>query len=211
MLRTHVYIDGLNLFYGSVKGTPHKWLDIGALFSRLLKPYNQILAIKYYTAMISARPGDPGAPTRQNVYFNALKAHTPHLEITLGHFLQSNVHMRLVNPGRWRETAEVIKTEEKGSDVNLALHLLNDAWQDRYDCAVLCSNDSDLSEALRLVRKQHHKRIVLVVPGDPVLRPPAIQLKRFANAVIRIEEADLAACQLPTPIPGTNIRKPTSW
>lgn len=211
MLRTHVYIDGFNLYYGSVKNTPYKWLDLSALFSRILKPYNQILAIKYYTAKISARPGDPDASTRQTIYLNALKAHTPQIQITLGHFLQSNVRMPLANPKPWAKTVEVIKTEEKGSDVNLALHLLNDAWQDRYDCAVVCSNDSDLSEALRLVKKQHRKRIVLVVPGDPVLRPPTIQLKRFAHAVIRITEADLAACQLPTPIPGTKIHKPDTW
>ena len=45
-----------------------------------------------------------------------------------------------------RQFVEVIKTEEKGSDVNLAVHLLNDAWLDRYECAVVVSNDSDLAE-----------------------------------------------------------------
>jgi uncharacterized LabA/DUF88 family protein len=119
--------------------------------------------------------------------------------------------MRLAHPIWGKRFAEVIKTEEKGSDVNLALHVLNDAWLNRYDCAVICSNDSDLSEALRLVRKQHKKKIILVVPGDPIIRPPAIQLKRYAHAVIQIKEADLAACQLPNPIPGTNIHKPKEW
>jgi uncharacterized LabA/DUF88 family protein len=89
--------------------------------------------------------------------------------------------------------------------------VLNDAWQDAYDCAVVCSNDSDLSEALKLVRKQHKKRIILVVPGDPALRPPAIQLKRFSHAVIPITQADLAVCQMPSPIPGINLRKPATW
>ncbi len=161
MLRTHIYIDAFNLYYGAVKNTPYKWLDLSALFSRILKPYNQILAIKYYAAKISARPDDPDAPTRQTIYFNALKAHTPEMGIKLGHFLRSNVRMPLAKPTRWEKTVEVIKTEEKGSDVNLALHMLNDAWHDRYDCAVVCSNDSDLSEALRLVKKQHRKQIVL--------------------------------------------------
>jgi uncharacterized LabA/DUF88 family protein len=50
---------------------------------------------------------------------------------------------------------EVWKNEEKGSDVNLALHLLNDAWQDAFDCAVVVSNDSDLAEALRMVKAIH--------------------------------------------------------
>ena len=82
------YIDGFNLYYGAVKGTPYKWLDLKAVFARILRPTNQILAIKYYTAKISARPDDPSAPTRQTVFLTAQKAHNPELEITLGHFLQ---------------------------------------------------------------------------------------------------------------------------
>ena len=67
-VRTYVYIDGFNLYYGSVKNTPYKWLDFKTLFVRQLKPYNQILAIKYFTAKVTARPDDPGAPTRQDVF-----------------------------------------------------------------------------------------------------------------------------------------------
>lgn len=210
-MRTFVYVDGFNLYYGAVKGSPYKWLDLKALFARILRPENKILAIKCYTAKVSARPDDPGAPTRQTIFLDALRAHIPELEITLGHFLQSTVRMRLAHPTPWRKTEEVVKTEEKGSDVNLALHVLNDAWENRYDCAVICSNDSDLRESLRLVRSRHKKKIVLVVPGDPVLRPAAIQLKRYANAEIRIRVADLAASQLPSPIPGTTLHKPPTW
>jgi uncharacterized LabA/DUF88 family protein len=210
-VRTYVYVDGFNLYYGAVKDTPYKWLDLKALFTRILRPENKILAIKYYTAKVSARPDDPGAPTRQTIFLDALRAQIPELEITLGHFLQSTVRMRLARPRPWRKTEEVIKTEEKGSDVNLALHVLNDAWENRYDCAVICSNDSDLREALRLVKTRHKKKVVLVVPGDPAQRPAAIQLKRYANAEIRITQADLAASQLPSPIPGTTLRKPVTW
>lgn len=210
-MRTYVYIDGFNLYYGSVKGTPYKWLDFKALFARILRPSNQILAIKYYTAKVSARADDPGAAARQTIFLDALRAHIPELEITLGHFLQSNVRMRLANPKPWRKTEVVVKTEEKGSDVNLALHVLNDAWENRYDCAVICSNDSDLREALRLVRTQHRKKVVLVVPGNASTRPAAIQLKRYAHAEVRITESDLAACQMPNPIPGTTLRRPASW
>jgi uncharacterized LabA/DUF88 family protein len=119
--------------------------------------------------------------------------------------------MPLARPNGRDRFAHVIKTEEKGSDVNLALHVLNDAWQNLYDCAAICSNDSDLSEALRLIRKQHKKRVILVVPGDPALRPPAIQLKRYADAVVRITEDHLKASQLPETIPNTTIRKPKEW
>ena len=130
----------------------------------------------------------------------------------MGAFLQNTVTMRLAKPpivgGKF---AQVLKTEEKGSDVNLALHMLNDAWHDRYDCAVVCSNDSDLSEALRIVKTERKKKIVLAVPGDPKVRPPSNQLKRYANAVISIPNAAIAAAQLPNPIPGTRLHKPGTW
>ncbi len=104
--------------------------------------------------------------------------------------------------------ATIIKTEEKGSDVNLALHLLNDAWLDLYDCAVVISNDSDLAEALRLVKTQHKKMIGLITP---VKMHPSRELMRYATFNQRIREGALKASQLPNPIPGTTIRKPATW
>lgn len=71
-----------------------------------------MLAIKYYTAMVAARPGHPDGPNRPSVYLNALRAHIPELEITMGRFLQSTVRMRLAKPKPWKKTEEVIKTEE---------------------------------------------------------------------------------------------------
>lgn len=71
-MRTHVYVDGYNLFYGSLKGTPHKWLNIYALCSALM-PRNDIRAIRYFTAQVSGTPRDPDQPTRQQTYFRALQ------------------------------------------------------------------------------------------------------------------------------------------
>lgn len=212
--RTTIYVDGFNLYYGLVKGTPYKWLDLHALFRNVLSPQNDITAIKYYTAHASAR-GDPGLPVRQQAYLNALRAHIGCLSVIRGHFLESEVMMKLVTPivtfhGR-KEFVRVIKTEEKGSDVNLALHVVNDAWKNSYDCAAIVSNDSDLSEALKIVRTELHKKVLLLVPGDPAVRPPAIQLKRFAHKVIQLTLAHAAAAQLPNTIPGTTIHKPATW
>jgi len=33
-LRTRVYIDGYNLYYGCLKNSPHKWLDVRALLAK---------------------------------------------------------------------------------------------------------------------------------------------------------------------------------
>jgi len=54
-LRTNIYIDGFNLYYGCIKKTPHRWLDLGALCSKLL-PKNTIHRIRYFTALLTPRP-----------------------------------------------------------------------------------------------------------------------------------------------------------
>jgi hypothetical protein len=116
--------------------------------------------------------------------------------------------MEHVNPPP--PTVEVWKNEEQGSDENLALHVLNDAWQNAYDCAVIVSNDSDLAESLSLVNAQHKKLIGLVTPGAPV-RKISQGLSRHADFVKPIRTWMLAASQLPDPIPGTTIHKPPNW
>ena len=80
---------GSTLYYGSLKRTPYKWLDLGRLCAGML-PNDRVIAIKYYTARISARPGNPGAPNDQQIYLRALRT-IPNLSITYGHFLTHSV------------------------------------------------------------------------------------------------------------------------
>jgi hypothetical protein len=66
-MATNVYVDAFNLYYGGLKGTPYRWLDLAALCARLL-PKDRINRIRYFTAIVSARPDNPDAPQRQQVY-----------------------------------------------------------------------------------------------------------------------------------------------
>lgn len=79
-----VYVDGFNLFYGSLKSTPYRWLDISAL-CRAMLPGDTIAGIRYFTARVSARPGDPGKPLRQEMFLRALRT-IPNLTIHFGQF-----------------------------------------------------------------------------------------------------------------------------
>ena len=164
-MRTFVYVDGFNLYYGALMGTPWKWLDLPALLAKVLQPHHDILTVKYFTARVSGTPADPSKPQRQDVYLRALRRYRPEVEVYFGHFLSHKVRAPLAQPAGDQRTVEVIRTEEKGSDVNLAVHLINDGWLDAYDCAVVVSNDSDIAEAMRLVRQHQGKRIGLVTPG----------------------------------------------
>jgi len=207
-LRTYVYVDGFNLYYGCLKDSPYKWLDLKQLFTHLLKPNHQILRIKYFTAMVSSLPNDPQKAARQEVYLRALRTYIPEIEVYLGHFLSNPVLAPLTNPRGRERYAKVVRTVEKGSDVNLAVHLLNDAWLDEYDCAVVVSNDSDLAESMRLV-KSRSKMLGLITPGK---RRTSRQLRSYAMFIKSIRSGRvLGASQLPDLIPGTRLHKPAVW
>ena len=133
---------------------------------KVLQPKHDIIGVKYFAARVSGTHGDPSKPQRQDAYLRAVQRFRPEVEVFFGHFLSHGVRMPLAEPAGSRRTAEVVRTEEKGSDVNLAVHLLNDAWLDLYDCAVVVSNDSDLAEAMRLVKRHRGKLIGLVTPGN---------------------------------------------
>ena len=147
-VKTIFYIDGFNFYYSAVKGTTLRWLDFDALFRRIF-PKNAIAAIKYFTAEVDALPDDPDQPIRQQVYWRALRM-LPNFEIHLGHFRTRRKRAKVVTPPP--NTIEVYKTEEKGSDVNLAAHLLMDAFHKRFECAIVVSGDSDLVTPIRMVR-----------------------------------------------------------
>ena len=51
-LRSIVYIDGFNLYYGAVKDGPNKWLNLDRYF-RMLLPNDDIQRIRYFTAKIT--------------------------------------------------------------------------------------------------------------------------------------------------------------
>jgi uncharacterized LabA/DUF88 family protein len=206
MPKTNVYIDGFNLYYGAVKGTPYRWLDLSALCHHML-PNDDIRAIKYFTAKVNARPHDPQQPMRQQVYLRALRT-LPDVTIVFGHFSTHSVPMTLTgsNPP---QRVWVDKTEEKGSDVNLAAHLLHDAFKKLFDVAVVISNDSDLMEPIKIVRQDLGFPVGILNPHQH----HSCALKPQASFMKRIRQADVAACQFASPIVDKNgsFHKPPTW
>ena len=207
-MRTYVYVDGFNLYYGALKDTAWKWIDLPALFATILQPRHEILSVKYFTARLSGRPDDQSKPQRRGTYIRALQRQRPEVEVYFGHFLTSPIRMPLLHPVGNRRTAQVINTEEKGSYVNLAVPLLNDGLLDAYDCEVVVSNDSDIAKSMRLVKDQNGKRIELITPET---RTPSRQLLAQADFARRLRSTALSRSQLPVPIPGTTTRKPLRW
>ena len=94
-MRTSVYIDGLNLYYGAVKGTPFKWLDPVRLSALVLPQACVVDRLLYFTAHVSGAV-DPDAPARQQVYLNALRT-LPEVEVHFGSFLAKTVWRPVIN------------------------------------------------------------------------------------------------------------------
>ncbi len=182
-MRACVYVDGFNLFYGSLKGGKYKWLDIDKLVKNYFPSYS-IEKIKYFSAPTKARKNDLNKPVRQQMYFRALRTN-PNTEIILGSFLENEVCFfvpsKTKNGTQQKAKVSVLKnemslplvdpnylivkkTEEKGSDVNLGAHLVMDAYEKRFDVAIVVSNDSDLVEPIRIVNNMNNLRVRLLNP-----------------------------------------------
>jgi len=207
-LKAYVYVDGLNLYYGALKGTPFKWLNLSEL-CRLLLPKDEILQIKYYTAIVDARLDDPNAPTRQQFYLRALGT-IPNLSIHFGHFLTQKRWLRVVSPGKTAPNKVLVfKTEEKGSDVNLATHLVRDGFRREYEVAVLITNDSDLLEPIRIVRHELGLPVGILNPHPK----PSEALLPHLSFLKQIRRGALARCQFPAVLTDKHGRfsKPAGW
>jgi hypothetical protein len=207
----NVYVDGFNLYYGCLKDTPYKWLDLDALCRRML-PRHRIHRIRYFTARVSARPDKPGCELRQTAYLRAL-ATIPNLTVHLGRFSQTNVRMRLTRPvPNGPRTVEVIKTEEKRSDVNLGAYLVADAARSDCDAAVMITNDSDLAEPIYLARDWFKVPVGIINPSrrgkfsTDLLTERPLFTKRIRSSVLQ-------ACQFPDQLRDGHgvIRRPAKW
>ena len=209
----------------------HKYLD-------------HIVRIVYCTAIVKQLPGDPQQATHQQFYLRALKT-LPNLHVVLGHFEERTAKLRLVPPPRQPpiqladgtplDRVLVQRFEEKGSDVNLATHLLIDGFQNLYDVAVVVSADTDLEEPIRLVDVSLRKKVGILTPRSRlsellvrhadfvkyiISKPSEIaELQRSTQASAQkrlrsaLTEADLLACQFPDQMTDADgvFHRPAAW
>jgi hypothetical protein len=155
---------------------------------------------------------DPQQPIRQQTYLRALRT-IPHLTVHLGSYQEKPKRLPLhPPPATGPKTVQVMNSEEKGSDVNIATYLLVDAFDGEYEAAVVISNDSDLAEPIRLVRRKFGKKVVVLHPCGAGRRP-SFELSKVATKSLLLDASLLPSCQFPptlTDAVGT-IHKPPRW
>ena len=225
-MKTTVYVDGYNLFYGCLQHGPYKWLDVHTLFARIVHeqtPSATIACVKYFTAPIRSKVASRGnaAMAAQQAYHRALKIRHPDcIEIIEGYYALEKANLLAYQqPPDKNHRVEVWKLEEKQTDVSIALGAYRDASAGRAEQLVFVSNDSDLVPALQALRDDFGDRhaIGLVMPmrkKDRPQRPGNDNLSQLADWTRRyILDDELAASQLPDMIPTRRkpIRRPEYW
>ena len=208
--RTIVYVDGFNLYYGVLKHSAHKWLNLQRLFE-LLRPHDDIQAIKYFTALVEPGP----RRDRQTVLLRALRT-LPLVQPIFGRFKRKKITCRCpgcTQPAGNRHVFHV--PEEKRTDVNIALNMVDDAYQGLCERQVLVSGDSDLVPAIQTVRQRFPGiRTTVYVPARDRRRRAAHELRQAAHQHNTLPPALLQVAQMPAQIPdgaGGVIQKPAAW
>ncbi|PUA27874.1 MAG: NYN domain-containing protein [Cellvibrio sp. 79] len=228
-MKTICYVDGFNLYYGCLKATGYKWLDLYKLFAWIINENNpdaELHQIKFFTAPIKTKLASRGdaAGAAQNTYHRALNALYPeHISICEGYFsLEEGSFLEYLNPPDKTLRVKIWRLEEKQSDVNIALEAYRDASYGAVEQAIFVTNDTDQEPTLKALRHDFPElKIGIILPikepqsGSTIkARPGNNRLSVYADwtrGYIRAEE--LKQSQLPDVIPTRKkaIRKPVYW
>lgn len=204
--RVIVYIDGFNFYFGlrTSEWKCYYWLDYAKLAEKITSRVNAenptLIATKYFTARISS-PYDKRK--RQSDYLEALEV-LGGINIYFGNYREKQYDC-----GKCKHPN--IFSSEKQTDVNIAVQMLIDAYQDNFDTAILIGGDSDLVPPIKSIRE--------IFPDKKVMAcfPPNRSSKEIlgvANGQLHIREADLKNNQLPVEIEkpgGYRLKCPKYW
>lgn len=232
-LKTRVYVDGYNLYYGVLKKSPFKWLDPIKLAKlccqisapkHILRQLNGDVETKYFTAkVLNTSAFEKTAARDQDAYHEALQAlyHRPELDIIFGYHTVTPVIRREFDywapnaPHAGCEKTVVWHIEEKQTDVNIAINSLKDAYTDPTEqLHIFVSNDSDLAPLINMLAQLPHIKTGIISPiRDPATRPSGQLIKNADWSTGALSSQILSQAQLPRVIQAGNksIRKPIEW
>jgi uncharacterized LabA/DUF88 family protein len=155
--RVCCYIDGFNLYHSIVDLGPTcnylKWLNLWELSNAYIKSSKEKLVKVYYFSAIAYWLKDSSARHKQFIKGIEHYGVTP----ILGNFKKKTRQCKSCD-------AKLTEHEEKQSDVNLAIYLVNDAHLNKFDKAFVLSADSDLCPPIDLVINNCNKDVEILVP-----------------------------------------------
>ena len=199
--RIIAYVDGFNLYFGIREAgfDNYRWLNVKDLVLSLLKPHQELIAVKYFTSRVSQ---NPDKQKRQSTYIDALES--VGVQIFYGNYQDGTQECKRCGH-QWRTA------KEKMTDVNIATAIIVDAFKDEYDMAMLISGDSDLTPPIREVHKhfkdkrvfvafppkRHNSSMSIVAKGSETIGRKKLLLAQFDEEVISKT--------------GYKLKIPTSW
>ena len=187
--RVIVYVDGFNMYFGLLKAgfSNCKWLNISKLVNNLLRSNQELIEIKYFTSRVS---NNPDKQKRQTTYIEALES--VGIKIYYGHYQSDTTECR--------QCGNIWPTyHEKMTDVNIATQMMIDAFQDKYDMAMLISGDSDLVPPMKAIHelfnkkrvfvtfppKRHNSSVALIAKGSMMIGRKKLVDSQFDEEVIK--------------------------
>jgi uncharacterized LabA/DUF88 family protein len=202
--RVIAYIDGFNLYYGLKESNWRRflWLDLPTLAQSLILAEQDLVLTKYFTSRIVS---PPGKQKRQSTYLEALSAHCGNrLKMYFGHYQH--------DPWKCNSCGAIEQVpSEKKTDVNIAVEVMTDAFNDAFDTCLIITADSDLVPAIEAVRRLFARKRIVV--GFPPLRH-SVAVEQAAHVSFPIGRAKFARAQLPDTIKkpdGTELIRPEKW
>ncbi|EHY76811.1 hypothetical protein PstZobell_05158 [Stutzerimonas stutzeri ATCC 14405 = CCUG 16156] len=229
-MRTACFVDGYNLFYGLLAGTPYKWLNLPTLLSHIVQvqdPSSNVVSISYFTSGVKPDLATRGIASKeaQDTYIRALKAKG--VDVFFGrHRLEPGRAPRFITkdtPASRTDQVDVWLLEEKETDVHIAISMYRLAAKqaslpidERIDQLVLVSADTDMTPALRALREDFPQmRLGVILPHrEGIKRNPPGSLHEFSHWMRRhVSIKELETHQFPDRVPTRKApaRKPDYW
>jgi uncharacterized LabA/DUF88 family protein len=184
-MRVSAFIDGFNLYHAidDLNRPDLKWVNLRCLMEKFIDPGIHVLGDIYYFSAYC--DWDREKRARHMAYVRALK----HFDVTpvMANFKEKDMECFHCH-NTW------IAHEEKQTDVNIAVHLVREAYRDTYDRAFLVTSDSDLVPPLALLREIFPKKSVKVI--CPPERWHSKELCRYSKKPAKIQVSHLEDCRM---------------
>ena len=216
MKKIVVYVDGSNLYYGLLRKTVYRWLDLAAFANKLVGAGYEIVAIKYFASRVIDKTIDHHRSQRQDKYFDAL-VNFCGVQIIEGKYREQ---------GEWSAPAKepcvqcekrrpdgrvkVLRITEKLTDVHIATQMLKDAYSGQAEAVAIITGDADISPAVQILKEELCLPILVFNPQLSVSNA----LRKFATHYENIQRKVLDGCRLPdsfTTSTGRTIHCPEAW
>ena len=228
-MRTIIYIDGYNFYYGRLRRSDYLWTDLVKLLNTIChiqNPKSEIIKVKYFTAPVITKIASYGekAQASQDSYIRAHEILYPDcFKCIKGYYtLDKDTPIKYKNPIDRDDRVETWKLEEKQTDVNIATHMYRDVlFEKSCEQIVLLSGDTDLEAPLKYIRQDAPEIIIGLIltlrptkdEGAPS-RPIPKYLDKYSHWTRKsILDSELEASKLPDKIPTKRkpIKKPDYW